>query len=43
VLNRGADPGTGSRGTSLRSCLLGVAAGTAVALLFIPPASPFID
>ena len=39
-LNRGEKEGQGS---ALRNCLLGAAAGTVLALLFTPPASPWVD
>jgi membrane-associated phospholipid phosphatase len=40
-LTRGAAPEEGSRGDAIRNCLLGAAAGTVIALLVTPPASPF--
>ena len=33
----------GNEGAALRNCLLGAAAGTAIAILFTPPASPWVD
>lgn len=42
-LNRDEASVEGSRGVALRNCLLGAAAGTVIALLFTPPASPFLD
>jgi membrane-associated phospholipid phosphatase len=33
----------GNTGAALRNCLLGAAAGTVVAILFTPPASPWVD
>ncbi|HET9234834.1 MAG TPA: phosphatase PAP2 family protein, partial [Candidatus Eisenbacteria bacterium] len=40
LLNRDEEPGQGS---ALRNCLLGAAAGTVLAVLFTPPASPWVD
>jgi len=33
----------GNEGAALRNCLLGAAAGTVIAILFTPPASPWVD
>ena len=41
-LSRGSAPEEGSRGDALRNCLLGAAAGTVIALLVTPPASPWV-
>jgi membrane-associated phospholipid phosphatase len=35
--------GDGSEGAALRNCLLGAAAGTVIAILFTPPASPWVN
>lgn len=35
--------GAGSEGAALRNCLLGAAAGTVIAILFTPPASPWVN
>jgi membrane-associated phospholipid phosphatase len=41
ALNRGEE--AGGEGAALRNCLLGAVAGTVIATLFTPPASPWVD